>query len=300
MGIGEADPALNPFFAAELPCLEGSLGSIPSLDRPRSSGPLGQAFPLDATLEVDGLPQSGTGQYTLLTGINGAERIGRHFGPWTPTALRPSLARDNVLSRLIGAGESVAFANAHPPSYRQSRWFKRPAPIPLAAHEAGLMTRGLDDLARGSGLASGIDNEGIRRFVGADVPAVTAEEAGRNLARISGDHAFTLFAHYATDAAGHSADPERSKRALERVDALVAGILAARGPDLGVLVASDHGNIESVDAGHTRNPALGVWLPPSGDTDDDDQTPGESSQGHPPLPDSLVGLCAWMMAALAP
>src|SRR5262245_13683459 len=90
VGIGVSDPAINPFFGAELSVLRRlGGGELPTLDRPRLASRDAVIFPLDANLGVDGIPQSGTGQATLLTGVNAAERFGRHFGPWTPTALRP-------------------------------------------------------------------------------------------------------------------------------------------------------------------------------------------------------------------
>lgn len=287
VGIGVRDPATNPFFAASLPVLVAAIGSIPSLDEPRSTGPLGRAFPLDATLGVEGRPQSGTGQYALLTGLNGAERIGRHFGPWTPSALRESLQAENFFVTFQHAGRAVAFANAHPPGYARSRWFKRPAPIPLAANAAGLMDRGIDDLIRGTGLASDIENGRMAAVVADTLPDVTPDGAGRNLARIAKGYDLTFFAHYSTDSVGHREKLAASVRALERVDAFLGGILGERDPSVGVLVASDHGNVEAVDAGHTRNPALGLWLPPLGATGHD----GE-------VPSSILGVKGWLERAL--
>lgn len=289
VGIGVGDRRRNPFFAARLPTLERALGTIPSLDQPSPSGPSGTSFPLDATLGIEGLPQSGTGQYALLTGDNGAARIGRHQGPWTPTALRPLLLATNLLVRAREAGHRVAFANAHPPGYRESRWYKRPAPIPMAADQAGLMSRGIDDLVAGAGLASDLDNRRMQSVVERKLPVIDVVEAGANLARIAEDHDLTLFAHYGTDVAGHRGDPDTARRALERVDGFLGGILAHRPPSLAVLVASDHGNIESVDAGHTRNPALGLWF---GTTASGDAAPPA------PVPTSLLGVAEWTLGRL--
>lgn len=287
VGIGAPEPVTNPFFAASLPSLETAIGRIPSLDEPRTTGPLGRAFPLDATLGVEGRPQSGTGQYALLTGLNGAERIGRHFGPWTPSALRDSLQMDNFFVTFQSAGLGVAFANAHPPGYTRSRWFKRPAPIPLAASAAGLMDRGIDDLIRGTGLASDIENGRMAAVVEDALPAVTPDGAGRNLARLAQGPDLTFFAHYSTDSVGHRENMAASVRALERVDGFLGGILAERDPTVGVLVASDHGNVEAVEAGHTRNPALGLWFPPAG-----------TSEREGDVPSSILGVKAWLERAL--
>ena len=265
VGIGEPDPHQNPFFSAELPFLRGALGALPSLAVPRVEGPLGSAFPVDANLGVDGRPQSGTGQYALLTGHNGAQEIGRHFGPWTPTALRESLADLNLFSTSLRRGSSVAFANAYPKAFRESRWFKRPAPIPLAAVTAGVMTRHVDALAEGRAVASDILNDRVREYSGLDLPDVTAGEAGKVLATIGGENDLSFFAHYATDAVGHDGSLEECQTALQLVDRFLQGVMENRSPELGVFVTSDHGNIEAVGGAHTRNPALGLWFPSEGD-----------------------------------
>ncbi|HET7322574.1 MAG TPA: hypothetical protein VFI96_08785, partial [Longimicrobiaceae bacterium] len=106
VGLGEDDPGVNPFARAELPTLGALLG-----------GDEGMMIAADARLGVPGLPQSGTGQTALLTGVNAAERMGRHFGPWVPTALREMLAAQNLLSRAAAAGRRVAFANAYPEGF---------------------------------------------------------------------------------------------------------------------------------------------------------------------------------------
>ncbi len=103
VGIGSSDPGRNPFLQARLPGLEGLLGGrLPTLDEPVVEGSRGRAIPLDANLGVDGIPQSGTGQITLMTGENAALAFGRHFGPWTPVRLRPLLIERNIYEQGSG------------------------------------------------------------------------------------------------------------------------------------------------------------------------------------------------------
>jgi bisphosphoglycerate-independent phosphoglycerate mutase (AlkP superfamily) len=126
-----------------------------------------------------------------------------------------------------------------------------------------VLDRHEDALARGEAVASEIVNDGWRRHLGhTSLPEITAAAAGANLARISRGAHLTLFAHYATDAAGHARDMAGAVGALARVDAFLGGVIAELSDDTLLLVASDHGNIEDVRAGHTRNPALGLaWGP---------------------------------------
>ena len=260
VGIGAEDPAANPFAVARLPRLRGLLGGrLPvreHLDGGYVEGAGAVLVAADATLGVPGRPQSGTGQTALLTGTNAPEAFGRHFGSWVPTGLREMLAAENLLSRAVRAGRSAAFANAYPVHRFGIEAFvgRRPAAPPLAAHAAGLLGRDRDELRAGRAVASSITNERWRSELRADIPSVTAEEAGRNLARIAAEHELTLFAHYDTDAAGHLGEMAPAVAALERVDAFLGGIADALPGDALLLVASDHGNVEDVTTGHTLNP----------------------------------------------
>ena len=261
VGIGPADPERNPFARARLPNLRGLLGGrLPVADDLGADGRIATAEALlvaaDATLGVPGVPQSGTGQTSLLTGRNAAAEYGRHFGPWVPTGLRPLLEAENLLSRAVAAGARAAFANAYPIASiaADPRIFRRPAAPPLAARAAGVLVRDLGELARGEAVASSITNDRWIERLGDGLAQVTAEEAGRRLARIASSAEVTLFAHYDTDHAGHRGGMEGAVAALEKVDAFLGGIAAALPDEVLLVVGSDHGNVEDVDGGHTLNP----------------------------------------------
>jgi 2,3-bisphosphoglycerate-independent phosphoglycerate mutase len=261
VGIGDGDPACNPFVAAHLPRIRALLGGrLPVAEQLDVDGRIVSERAVlaaaDATLGVEGLPQSGTGQTTLLTGRNGAAEYGRHFGPWVPTPLRPMLAAENLLRRAVDAGRTAAFANAYPLSGAPAdpRIFRRPAGPMLAAQSAGALTRGAAELAEGRAVASSITNERWREHLGSDVPDVTPEDAARTLARIAGDADVTLFAHYDTDYSGHRGALDGAVTALERVDAFLGALADALPPDTLLVVSSDHGNVEDVRGGHTLNP----------------------------------------------
>lgn len=261
VGIGAGDPAFNPFAAAHLPRIRALLGGrLPIAGHLDADGRIvaerAVLAAADATLGVEGLPQSGTGQTTLLTGRNGAAEYGRHFGPWVPTPLRPMLASQNLLRRAIDAGRTAAFANAYPLSGAPAdpRIFRRPAGPMLAAQSAGALTRGAVELAEGRAVASSITNERWREHLGSDLPEVTPEEAARTLARIAADADVTLFAHYDTDYTGHRGALEGAIAALERVDAFLGALADVLTPDTLLVVSSDHGNVEDVRGGHTINP----------------------------------------------
>lgn len=279
VGLGPAERNRNALARANLPIISGLLeGRAPTLEATRHRGATASLVGLDACLGVDGLPQSGTGQTALFTGLNAPRSFGRHFGPWVPSRLRPVLRDKNLLSLARAAGRRVAFANAYPEevvasvaesratvaSAASRRRLRRAAQFlhagpPLAAAGAGVLNRHTEHLATGDAVASEITNDGWRTGLGrTEVPVIQAAEAGVNLARIANAHDLTLFAHYSTDHAGHREDIGLAVAAIERVDAFLGGLLERLEPDVLTVVVSDHGNLEDCTTGHTRNPALAL------------------------------------------
>lgn len=270
VGLAADEPAFNALAAAQIPTLRALLGGrSPTLEAVGARAPGATLLGLDATLGMPGLPQSGTGQTALLTGEDAPALFGRHFGPWVPTALRPIMADRSVLARARRAGLRVTFANAYPEelldmgagAFAVGDLSRLPGPLragpPLAALGAGVLTRHTQQLERGEAVSSEIVNDGWREHLRrTNVPVIAPEQAGRNLAAIAVDHDLTLYAHYATDAAGHHRELPPAIAAIERVDAFLAGLLDALRGEVLLVIASDHGNLEDCREGHTRNPAL--------------------------------------------
>src|SRR5260221_4016565 len=118
VGIGRDDPGSNPFFDAPMPSMRGLFGgAMPHLGDTSIDLPGVSVTAIDATLGVPGLPQSGTGQVALLTGTNASHAIGKHFGPFPYTTLKPLLRTENIFSRLDSAGVKGFYANAFPDIY---------------------------------------------------------------------------------------------------------------------------------------------------------------------------------------
>lgn len=226
-------------------------------------GPGAITVPLDATLDVEGLPRSGTGQATLLTGANAARLHGAHFGPWVPVGLRPLVEERSFLRRSVDGGHATLFANAYPEGWPGPGGSRRVAGPPLAARGAGLLHRHGQALREGRAITSEMHTDGWRRHLGHDdLPEITPRRAGTTLARLAREARLTLYAHYATDSAGHRGGMSGAVRALERVDAFFGGLLDELPGDRLLFVVSDHGNIEDVRGGHTLNPALGLLAGP--------------------------------------
>lgn len=259
VGIGRRDAAINPLFAAALPAFHRLLdGDMPSLHRRQRDGRLATLLPLDATLGVPGLPQSGTGQTALFTGVNGAKLIGKHFGPHPYSSLRPVIEAHNVFRRVLQADCRPAFANAFPQrffDYAEHRK-TRLSVTTMSCFYAGLHIRGAEDLAGGNGISADITGEGWNAPGYPEIPLCTPREAGHRLAALSAKFTFTLFEYWKTDHAGHAQSMKEAVQTLERLDGLLEGVLECLDMNETLLVVtSDHGNIEDLSTrSHTRNP----------------------------------------------
>lgn len=257
LGLGPDDPAINPLVAARTPVLDRLLGRKLT----HTTGPVqwngALLVPLDATLGVDGLPQSATGQTALLTGLNAPQAVGRHVTAYPTAQLRALLVEHNLFARVRHRGGSVALANAYTPEYFAAveAGRLRHAAITFAALSAGVRLRDLDDLRAGRAVFHDLTNQRPRGW-GHDVPAITPVQAGRHLARIAAGHTLTVFEFFLTDLAAHGRIPLDGVEVVEMLDALLGGVLEETNPDETlVLLASDHGNLEDRrQSGHTRNP----------------------------------------------
>jgi 2,3-bisphosphoglycerate-independent phosphoglycerate mutase len=255
VGLGELDPAINPFVRARTPTLRGLLGGPLAGRDPRETRAAAMV-PLDARLGIPGLPQSATGQVALLTGENAAALVGRHVTAYPTPRLGALLASRGLFTVLRERGTPAALANAYTPEYFAAVAGRRlrHAAITLNAIQAGVRLRGVDDLRAGRAVYQDLTNTGLRER-GIPIPLVTPEEAGRRLAAVAAEHRFTLFEFFQTDLAGHGRIGDGAG-VVERLDRFLGAVLEAA--DLAttlVLLTSDHGNLEDErTGGHTLNP----------------------------------------------
>jgi hypothetical protein len=259
VGIGARDPAVNPLFAARLPALRSLFGGdLPSLRHRSLSSPGATVIPLDANLGVAGLPQSGTGQTALFTGVNAAELIGRHFGPHPYSTLKPVIAERNIFRQVAQAGKRPCFANAFPGRFFEYIEQKRArlSVTTFSCLSAGMPLRTGTELEHGTGVSADITGAGWHALGHPDANVITPEEAGRRLVRLTAEHEFVLFEYWRPDHAGHAMDVKEAVEVMESFDGMLSGILGSLEPSRALLViTSDHGNIEDLSVKtHTRHP----------------------------------------------
>jgi 2,3-bisphosphoglycerate-independent phosphoglycerate mutase len=229
----------------------------------------GKAAVTDARLGVDGLPQSATGQTTILTGVNAPALIGRHLHGYPSPRLKAALAEHSIYKKLMSRGKSVTFANAYTPSYFESppRFLSATT---VAAVSAGVSLRTLEDLAEGQAVCHDFTNRLLIER-GLRVKECAPEEAGANLARLAARHDFTLYEHFITDRIGHERNREAVREmtrshTLKLTTFVRAVIETCDLAEQTVIVTSDHGNIEDASTrGHTLNPVATLCFGPGRD-----------------------------------
>lgn len=271
LGLGDGDPAHNPLAGPwpGLRALSGCDWTEPAW-RTRSEAGLVTAA-LDARLGLPGLPQSATGQTTLLTGRNAARAMGRHYGPWPGPTLRALLARGSLFHDGAAAG-GARLANAYPAAYlaalrmpptaaggarpRRARRARASAPV-AAAEAAGLTLTDSSDLAR---------DRVVRGDLGLGWPQAGADVVAahtRALAELASEHAFTFFDVWGGDVVGHRQDPVAARAFLTRLDGFLPALVEALPHDVTLVVTSDHGNLEDLRRrGHTLAPVPLLALGP--------------------------------------
>lgn len=265
VGLGAADPAVNPLAVARMPALRSLLGGRPlTREAVPYAAPGVHAVVTDPRLDVPGLPQSATGQTSIFTGQNASKAIGRHLNAYPTPNLKVILNQHSVFKQVVaGLGLKATFLNAFGPAF--FTWISEGQPIhpdrryrPSSSTVAGLAAgmevfRTLDQLRAGEAVGFDIDHAVLRER-GFELEPVEPEEAGRRAARIAGEHHFTLYEHFLTDKAGHSQDFAGAVAVLERLDRFLAGVLEALPPDVLLIITSDHGNIEDLSVKtHTYN-----------------------------------------------
>ncbi len=261
IGLGDDDSSINPFASHRLPSFERLSAGQRWLASTREVRRADLVFKgIDANLGVEGLPQSGTGQAALFTGVNCAEVAGRHYGPFPHSKTRSVIAQENVFTQLKALfpadDEPSAFANAYPQRFfgyvkERDRW----TVTTRCCLESGTRIRGRDELR--AGLAVPADLTGKKwpeSIADGEMPA-DEPMAAQRLLDIAHQHRFTLFEYYATDKAGHAQSTERGQAVLESLDRLLGALLDAMDPSrILLLITSDHGNLEDLSTkSHTRN-----------------------------------------------
>ncbi len=263
LGWGEPDSKTNPQYT-----YGGDLLRLP-VSAAGEAVPVanaGWAKPIDAVLGVVGVPQSATGQTTLLSGVSGQEALGKHLTGFPNEKLREILLEHSILKTLNDRGYQAGFLNAFRPRFWE---LSRERQLTLSATTvatlaADLPFLGLDDIRAGRAVYQEMTNTELNER-GFEMELMAPREAGQIAGRVAREKDFLLYEYFQTDKAGHSGEMARSEVELHRVDEFLQGLLAELATELAdetlVVLTSDHGNLEDgTTRRHTTNPIpLMAW-----------------------------------------
>jgi hypothetical protein len=257
-GLGLTDKnEYNPLFGSKLPFFNEIVSekgfSLSSANKRRSNHIF---IPIDANLGVEGLPQSGTGQVSLFTGINAADHIGKHFGPYPHSQTHSILKEWSLIKRLHHVNRSFRFMNAYPPiffkiSEERNRW----STTTLMCRQQSQSLFSVDDLHDGRGITAEITQDVWRDRLSIEIEPISIETAATRMIRTAQMNDVVMYEYYLTDKAGHEMDFSMAEQVVRRLDTFLGFLYKAISKEDLIIVTSDHGNIEDLSIKtHTRNP----------------------------------------------
>ena len=265
LGLGEDNPETNPCAGKELEllsCFENGGKVIPV---PKG----GFLVPTDATLGIEGIPQSATGQTTILTGINAAQLLGKHLKGFPNAVLRQVLKKQSLLKRVSKMGLRPAFINAYGPLFfklsEKIKW--RLSTTTVATLSADIDFYGISDIRERRSIYHDFTNSHLIAR-GFDVPNFSAEDAGMILARMADEADLVLYEYFLTDKAGHSQNMGKASAILTQLERFLHSFLGtANLTKTLVILTSDHGNVENLSVKtHTRNKVMTLLWGRAADT----------------------------------
>jgi 2,3-bisphosphoglycerate-independent phosphoglycerate mutase len=255
IGLGENDLDKNPFAIADMPTIHHlTNGKRWLADTGRQTSDRAVFVPTDPRLGIAGRPQSGTGQATILTGLNVPQMTGRHYGPKPDADTREIIKKHSYFKRILERGKKAHLLTAYPQGliadFERGKTLR--SSIQQAAFESGQPHFTVDDVINKRALTAEWTTSAWQRYLKIDdVPDYSAREAGQLLAQLSRNYDFAFHSHWFTDRVGHRGPFTQGVELLEKFDQVLTGILDEWDDDEGLIVViSDHGNMEDISVRH--------------------------------------------------
>ncbi len=260
VGIGKRDYEYNPFFKFGFRTFENIFSGVPYSVNPYLSADSIYLKPVDANLEVDGLPQSGTGQVSIFCGVNAAKLVGSHFGPFPHSKTINVIREKNIFREFLNRNKKVFFANAYPKiffDYLKSGKTRLSA-TSLICKLTNIRLNTVIDVRKAKALTAELTNERWNKRLNYNLPVISAKAAAKRLLKIASDYHFTLYEFFLTDHLGHGRIKDELKKIHNDLDEFLLHLLSGFDrKKMSIVICSDHGNYEDLSVkGHTRNPAL--------------------------------------------
>lgn len=222
---------------------------------------------IDACLNIQGLPQSATGQTAMFTGVNASQYMGRHCEGFPGPTLRKLIEESNLFMELARKGLRCRFADAYMVDSVDDirvRRFKSVTTVMALTQPESISVQ--DDLQDNLAVAHDITRTSLHEK-GHAVKIITPQQAAEHLLQVARANDFTLYEFFLTDLAGHSCDYDHACETLNTLDQFLDAVVKlSRTAGLLLILTSDHGNIEDMGTrGHTRNPVPLIAVGPAAD-----------------------------------
>jgi 2,3-bisphosphoglycerate-independent phosphoglycerate mutase len=264
VGLGEDNPDINPLARTAMPHLEEILEGHKLVADGHYSGIAGEfclvnthhasLLALDACLGIEGLPQSASGQASLLTGKNVSALLGMHEGPKPTPPIIDLLQIDTLFTRLQRQRKESSLLNAFPPRYFESieAGYRIPGVIALSLRLAGIDLKTIDDLFAGKAISADFTAQGWRNPLGfKDTPILDGIQAGDRINELAESIDLAIFEYWLTDIAGHHQDMQAAQSILKTLDTVIGSLVTSWvGEEKLLLLTSDHGNLEDLGTRH--------------------------------------------------
>jgi len=212
---------------------------------------------VDACLNVEGLPQSGTGQAALFSGENAPQIAGRHFGPYPHSQTRPLLNSMSLFNRAKSLGISCHFLNAYPDLFfnkmeTTNRW----TCTTLMAKKAGIPLNSIKDVLKGKAITADLTQQWWSDNLDAEqeIPVISPHRAASRALEAMNKYGLLLYEYYLTDKAGHKQEQAYAHKIFRPLDDFLWSVIKKKSEEDSIVICSDHGNLEDLSTkSHTRN-----------------------------------------------
>ncbi len=214
------------------------------------------AKPIDATMGIQGIPQSATGQTAILTGVNAAKMLGRHIEGFPNTKLKNIIETQNIFLKLKEIGKTSTFANAYFTNDMEEVKKRRFLSVTsVAALSAFGRVRDINQMIKNDAVYQDLTRETLfqRGYTG---KKISPRKAARHLLNIFKQYDFTFFEYFLTDRAGHKLDQTFIQKVLTEFDEFFSELFYwfLKEKKHIFILTSDHGNIEDITRStHTTN-----------------------------------------------
>ncbi len=255
VGLGKASDA-NPFTQSVYRGFSAMTGDQQFTEKATDQTDTNHLFKfVDARLDVEGLPQSGTGQTALFTGKNAPKEIGKHFGPFPHSGIKPFLKEQSLFIKAKQQGYSCNFINAYPDIFfKKARKRNRWSCTTLMTKSAGISLNTTQEVKEEKALTAELTQWAWRKHLNIDVPKITPEHAADRLLEQSEEYDLLLHEYYLTDKAGHSQEMEKANHFLDVYDRFLWHLINNKSGETTIVLCSDHGNVEDLSVKtHTLN-----------------------------------------------